>query len=63
MRPALIIIDMTKDFVYGKLKCERALNIIPNLKRLIEKFRRLGLPIIYVSDSHLPVDPEIKIWG
>jgi nicotinamidase-related amidase len=60
MRPALIVIDVT-DFVYGKLKYERALEIILNLKRPIEKFRRLGLPIICVSDFHLPVDPEIKM--
>ncbi|MCR6691763.1 MAG: cysteine hydrolase [archaeon YNP-LCB-003-016] len=63
MKSAIVVIDMAKDFVYGSLKCERALRIIPNLKRLIEEARRLGVPIIYVNDSHLPVDFEMKLWG
>jgi nicotinamidase-related amidase len=63
LRPAIIVIDMAKDFVYGKLKCERAQRIIPNLKKLVEEARKLGVPVIYVNDAHLPVDPEIKLWG
>ncbi|NAY82469.1 MAG: isochorismatase family protein [Thaumarchaeota archaeon] len=54
MRPPL------KDFAYRKLKYKKALKIIPNLKRLIEEFRRSGLPVVYVNDSHLPVDPFLK---
>lgn len=63
LRPAIIVIDMAKDFVYGKLKCERAWRIIPNLKKLVEEARKLEVPVIYVNDAHLPVDPEIKLWG
>jgi len=62
-RHALIIIDMTKDFVEGKLKCERAKRIIPNIRRLADEARKRRVPVIYVSDSHLPEDPEIRIWG
>ena len=25
--------------------------------------RRSKIPVIYVSDAHLPSDPEIKLWG
>ena len=63
LRPAIIVINMANDFVYGKLKCERAQRIIPNLKKLVEEARKLGVPVISVNDAHLPVDPEIKLWG
>ena len=60
---AVIVIDMLKDFVHGKLKCERALRIIPNLRKLIESARSFGIPVIYVGDAHLPEDFELKLWG
>ncbi len=61
---AIIVIDMLKDFVYGALKCERALQIIPNIKRLLDYARRKGIPIIYANDAHLPeIDLEFKKWG
>ena len=63
-REAVIVIDMLKDFVYGALKCERALKIIPNIKRLIEEARKHNIPVIYANDAHLPeVDYEFKKWG
>jgi nicotinamidase-related amidase len=60
---ALIVIDMLNDFVTGKLKNERAKHIIPNIKRLIEAAREAGVPVIYSSDAHLPVDSELERWG
>lgn len=63
MRPAVIVIDMAKDFVYGSLRSERALSIVPRLKKLIGEARRLGVPVVYVNDAHLPSDPEIRLWG
>ena len=36
MKPALIVIDMNKDFVYGRLGNERARNLVPRLRKLIE---------------------------
>ncbi len=63
-RQAVIVIDMLNDFIYGKLKCERALKIIPNIKKLIEEARRHDVPVIYANDSHIPqVDFELKKWG
>ncbi|HDD70399.1 MAG TPA: isochorismatase family protein, partial [Candidatus Bathyarchaeota archaeon] len=44
---AVIIVDMLNDFVTGDLKCERAKNIIPNLKKLIEAARKQDVPVIY----------------
>lgn len=60
---AVLVIDMLKDFVYGKLKCERATRIIPNIKKLLDEARVHNVPVIYVGDAHLPNDPEIKLWG
>jgi nicotinamidase-related amidase len=63
-RFAILVIDMLNDFVHGKLKCERAMNIIPNIKRLLDAARQKGIPIFYCSDEHLPLDTyELKLWG
>ncbi|MEM0454061.1 MAG: isochorismatase family cysteine hydrolase [Sulfolobales archaeon] len=60
----ILVIDMLKDFIYGNLKCERAQHVIPNLKKIIETARSLGIPIIYVNDSHLlDIDHEFRLWG
>ncbi len=61
---ALVVIDMLNDFVTGNLACERAREIIPNIKRLIETARAIGHPIIFSNDAHLPEgDREFDIWG
>ena len=60
---AVVVIDMLNDFVTGKLKCERAQKIIPNIKKLIESVRKKGIPVIYSNDAHLQTDFELGKWG
>jgi nicotinamidase-related amidase len=63
-RKAVIIIDMLNDFVTGDIKTERANNIIPKLKKLIEAARKHGIPVIYSNDAHLSEDAEVvHKWG
>jgi len=60
----VIIIDMLNDFVTGDLKCERALPIIPKLKKLVEAARKHNVPVIYSNDAHYPQDAEVvHRWG
>ena len=56
-RPAVIIIDLLNDFVTGQLKCERAMHIIPNIKKLAAAAHRHGIPVIYSNDAHGIVTP------
>jgi nicotinamidase-related amidase len=63
MPDALIVDDILEEFVYGKISSPRARNIIAPTKKLITVARRSKIPVIYVSDAHLPSDPEISIWG
>ena len=63
MREAVVVVDMVKDFVDGKLKTDRAQRIIPNIRELLRVARRTGRPVVFVGDAHLPSDPEIDIWG
>jgi nicotinamidase-related amidase len=63
MNEALLIVDMVKDFVYGKLKTERAQWIIPPIQKLAAEARETGRPVIYVGDAHLTTDPEMDFWG
>nr|WP_321315972.1 isochorismatase family cysteine hydrolase [uncultured Ligilactobacillus sp.] len=63
MKDAVVVIDMVNDFVTGKFANPRAEKIIPDFKNLIDKAHEKNIPVIYVSDAHLPHDPELKIWG
>ena len=63
-RPAVIIIDLLNDFVTGQLKCERAMQIIPNIKKLAATAHKHGIPVIYSNDAHLSTDEEVVAkWG
>ena len=63
-RYAILVVDMLNDFVHGKLKCERAKRIIPNIKLLLDSARKKGIPVFYCSDEHLMIDTyEMKLCG
>ncbi|MEM0100315.1 MAG: isochorismatase family cysteine hydrolase [Desulfurococcaceae archaeon] len=63
LRPALLVIDMLKEFVYGRLRSPSAITIVPSIKVLIEKAHEKNVPVIYLADKHYPFDNELKIWG
>ena len=54
---------MLEDFVYGALKNDRAVKIIPNIKKLLDFARKNGWVVVFSNDAHLPGDPEEKVWG
>jgi nicotinamidase-related amidase len=60
---ALIIVDMLKDFVDGKLANPKAQAITPPLRRLLDHAREDGWVVVFSNDAHQPGDPELKIWG
>ncbi|MEM0066471.1 MAG: isochorismatase family cysteine hydrolase [Sulfolobales archaeon] len=60
---AVLVIDMLYDFIYGRLRCQPCAEIIDNVKKVIQVARSIGIPVVYVNDSHLPTDPEIRLWG
>ena len=62
-RYAVLIVDMLNDFVYGKIKCDRAVPMIPRSGNLIDAARSSGVPVLYTNDSHTPKDFEIERWG
>jgi nicotinamidase-related amidase len=63
-RYAILVVDMLNDFVHGKLKCERAKRIIPNIKLLLDSARNKNIPVFFCNDEHLPIDTyEMKLWG
>ncbi|UCB61519.1 MAG: cysteine hydrolase [Candidatus Bathyarchaeota archaeon] len=64
MKTAVIVIDMINDFVAGIFKNERAKNIIPSIKQLLNFAHNDKIPVIYANDAHLPnVDTEFDVWG
>ena len=63
-RYAVLVIDMLNDFIKGNLKCDRAVKIIPNIKKLLDTAHKRNIPCIYVNDAHLPeIDKEFDLWG
>jgi nicotinamidase-related amidase len=60
---ALIIVDMLKDFVDGKLANPKAQAITEPLERLLAHAREAGWVVVFSNDAHQPGDPELKIWG
>ncbi len=59
---ALLVVDMIHDFVDGKFGSEGARKIVPQIKKLLQKFRKEGM-VIYLRDSHTSDDPELTVWG
>jgi nicotinamidase-related amidase len=60
---ALVIVDMLKDFVDGKLENPKAQGIIEPLQRLLAHAREDGWVVVFSNDAHQPDDPELKVWG
>ena len=63
---ALLIIDMLNEYLSpdGKIYCEKALEIVPNIINLRSTLKKLGGKVIYVNTSHVGEgDPEIQKWG
>lgn len=55
MRPALLVIDVQRDFCPGGALAVRAGDeIIPRLNGVVSAFERLGFPIFYTRDWHPP---------
>ena len=60
---ALIIVDMLKDFVDGKLANPKAQAIVGPLRTLLGHARQQGWVVVFSNDAHHPGDPELKVWG
>lgn len=63
MRPAVLVIDMIKDFVTGKYGSATARAIRKPIAKLLSQARKAKVPVVYCQDSHSPTDPELKVWG
>lgn len=62
-RYAIVGTDLQNEFLDGgSLSCRRICNIIEPLKAMLERARAMGIPVIYVRDSHHRSDPELEIW-
>jgi len=62
-RYALLVVDMLNDFVYGKIKAERAGPMVPIVGSLIGSAHDAGIPVLYPNDSHTKKDFELYRWG
>ena len=64
VKKALLIVDMQNDFCRkeGALFSAKNLEVIPEIKKEIEKARKEKIKIIFTQDWHDKNDREFKIW-
>jgi len=63
LRQAVLVVDVINDFVSGAMGSERAARVVPNIRRLLDHARERGIPVVYVTDAHLPgIDHEFNLW-
>ena len=63
-KPAILVVDMLNDFVYGALTCERGKAIVPATAKLLNTAREKGVPVIFCNDAHIKdIDRELALWG
>jgi nicotinamidase-related amidase len=63
-KPAILVVDMLNDFVYGALACERGKAIVPATAQLLDAARKAGVPVIFCNDAHRKgIDRELQLWG
>lgn len=60
---ALVVVDMLRDFVGGKLANPNAAAIIEPIALLLDHARRSGWVVAFSNDAHQPGDPELRVWG
>ena len=63
MKPALLVVDMVREFVTGRLGCEAARALVGPMREILAWARFHRLPIAYLQDAHVEGDPEIALWG
>ncbi len=63
MKPVLIVVDMVNEFVRGRLSTEQSKAVVEPSVLAVGNFRRFGEKIVYLKDSHTPLDFELDVWG
>ncbi len=65
MQRALLIIDMLNDFVRpgAPLEVPHTREILPTLQQRLINARQDKTPVIFISDAHIPDDPEFSRMG
>ena len=63
MKPALLVLDMIVDFTTGRLGTKAACAIRPAVRQLLDRARKMRVPVIYCQEAHVPTDPELRVWG
>jgi nicotinamidase-related amidase len=64
MKPALVIVDMLRDFVDGRLANPAARPTIQRIGELADAARgRKDWIVVYGNDAHQPGDVELRLFG
>lgn len=60
---AVLVIDILGDLVGGPFG-DKLVNAAENAGRLADAARKVGMPVIFANDAHIPgLDRELALWG
>ncbi len=62
MKRAFIVVDLVNDFVNGRFGSEEAVKVAEKAAELLGKISGKE-EVIFTLDTHIPNDPEFRIWG
>ena len=62
IKAAWIIVDLVNDFVSGRFGSERSVRVAEKTAELIRRIDGL-IQIVFTLDTHIPGDPEFRVWG
>ncbi len=62
MKSAVLVIDIVNDFVSGIFGSENSVAVSGKIATFLKKLEGKA-EIVFTLDTHIPNDPEFKVWG
>lgn len=62
MKSAVIVVDIVNDFVSGIFGSERSIEVARRVGDFLSSLKN-RVETIFTLDTHIPDDPEFKVWG
>ncbi len=62
MKSAVLVVDIVNDFVSGIFGSENSVAVSARIATFLKKLEGKA-EIIFTLDTHIPNDPEFKVWG
>ncbi len=62
MKQAVLVVDIVNDFVSGIFGSEKSIEVSSRIGSFLRTLEN-NTEVIFTLDTHIPNDPEFKVWG